>query len=100
MKQQVRLIPVALTLSAAGLFWYSYKYIPSMSSISRSISILFYVLFLDHISEVKSGETFDTCYLKSRSMLQLNLMSQRFIEVMPNLRYLNSNSFNYLADYA
>jgi hypothetical protein len=56
MKQQVRLIPVALTLSVAGLFWYSYKYIPSMSSISRSISILFYVLFLVHISEVKSGE--------------------------------------------
>jgi hypothetical protein len=29
-----------------------------MSSISRSISILFYVLFLNHISEAKSGETF------------------------------------------
>ena len=35
-----------------------------MSSISCSISILFYVLFLDHISGVKSGETFDTCYFK------------------------------------
>lgn len=54
-----------------------------MSGISRSISILFYVLFLDHISEVKSGETFDTCYLNSfNAIVKLNEpKSQRYIGV-------------------